>query len=387
MDIFDQFLFEELAMQYAQTNLTKDDYEELYMRFCNLNHLTEVQPYLQTMRFWGLGTTPEKDAVLSELKAILSGEDYMLKGLYYDLLLSENDSDTNALVNLRQMVDKGYTNIFTKEKSNVEKAGKVSEYSSHQKNLEIQKLISLLRKIAANKDDVTVDYIIFECRDFNGLYFTAGDVDYLSAKVFIKPFCGKRHIKVRSQIYLGDEPFSKVFSNEYDITPETRWLRTTGWGNTNYTCYCNNTYRWVIEIDGKTTFSQNFRMYSGEMNKSGPRVNDIKLFASKASGALEKDRDSYKTIFDGNSLEYIYFKFLISEPGENMNVQAFIKITCLEDDSVFWDDYFIQPLDNNTIAFWKGIGYAKPGSWKKGLYHYSAYVGNKPKFEGTFTVC
>lgn len=380
MDIFDQYLFEELTTQYSKSGLSADDYEELYMRFCNMDYLDEVQPYLMTMRYFGLGIAPEKEAVLSELKSKLTENDYILRGLYYDLLLSENGNNTDALVNLRRMVNEGYTNVFTKEKTHIENNKIVSNTPKSAEG-------SAVSSPQKNDDKIVVDYMTFECNEFRGRYFTAGDIDYLHAKVYIKPFNGKKHITVRSQIYLGDEPFSEVFSNKYDITPETRWLKTTGWGNTKFTCYRDNTYRWVIEIDGKTTFSQNFRMYNGKMNKFGPRVNDVKLFASKASGALEKDRDSYKTIFDGNSLEYIYFKFLINEPGESMNVQAFIKITCLEDDSVFWDNWFIQQLNNNTIAFWKGIGYTKPGSWKKGLYHYSAYVGNNPKFEGTFTIC
>lgn len=379
MDIFDQFLFEELTMQYAQTNLTKDDYEELYMRFCNLDHLTEIQPYLQTMRFWGLGTTPEKDAVLSELKATLSGEDYMLKGLYYDLLLSENSSNTNALVNLRRMVDEGYTNIFTKERTHIEKA-KASDNSSKPKT------DTTAAKPQKADEEVVVDYITFECNGYSGLYFTAGDIDYLAAKVYIKPFHGRKHIKVRSQIFLDGDAFSKVFSNEYDIDSNTRWFKTQGWGNTNYTCYRNNIYKWVIEIDGKTTFSQEFRMYNGKMNKTGPKVNDVKLFASKSSGALEKDRDTYKATFDGSTLEYVYFKFLINTPGEYMNVQMFAKVTYLEDGSVFRDNYFLHQLEENTIAFWSGVGYSSPGKWKKGLYQYSVYVGNGPKFEGTFTV-
>lgn len=115
VDIFDQYLFEELTAQYAKSDLSPEDYEELYMRFCNMDYLAEVQPYLFTMRFWGLGTTPERDSVLSELKAFIE-EDYMLKGLYYDLLLSENDNNTDAIVNLRHMIDEGYTSIFTKEK-------------------------------------------------------------------------------------------------------------------------------------------------------------------------------------------------------------------------------------------------------------------------------
>ena len=104
MDIFDQYLFEELTTQYSKSGLSADDYEELYMRFCNMDHLEEVQPYLMTMRYFGLGTAPEKKAVLSELKAKLSEDDCMLKGLYYDLLLSESNNNTDALVNLRRMV-------------------------------------------------------------------------------------------------------------------------------------------------------------------------------------------------------------------------------------------------------------------------------------------
>lgn len=44
MDIFDQYLFEELVSEYERAGLT--DYEELHIRFCKLNHLEEVKPYL-----------------------------------------------------------------------------------------------------------------------------------------------------------------------------------------------------------------------------------------------------------------------------------------------------------------------------------------------------
>lgn len=378
MDVFDQYLFEELTAQYAKSDLSADDYEELYMRFCNMDYLAEVQPYLLTMRFYGLGTTPERDTVLSELKAIFE-EDYMLKGLYYDLLLSENDNNTDAIVNLRQMIDAGYTSIFTKEKTHIEKAVASSKTNTPIPDTATKKSVKI-------DEDVVVDYISFECNGYNGLYFTAGDIDYLSAKVYIKPFHNRKHIKVRSQIFLDGEPFSKVFDNEYDIDSNTRWFKTQGWGNTNYTCYRNNIYKWVIEIDGKTTFSQEFRMYNGKLNKTGPNVKDLKLFASKSSGALEKDRDNYKITFDGSTLENVYFKFLINTPGEYMNVQVFIKVTYLEDGSVFRDKYFLHQLENDTIAFWSGVGFSTPGKWRKGLYQYSVRVGNGSKHEGTFTV-
>lgn len=379
MDIFDQYLFEELTTQYSKSGLSADDYEELYQRFCNLDYLKEVRPYLLTMRFFGLGTAAEKDTALSELKAMLNEDDCMLKGLYYDLLLSENSNNTDAIVNLRRMVDEGYTNKFTKEKSHIEKATAPSEVSASQKN-------TTVKEPTQTDEDVAVDYITFECNGYNGLYFTAGDVDYLYAKVFIKPFHGKKHIKVRSQIFLDGDAFSKVFSNEYDIDSDTRWFKTQGWGNTNFNCYRNNIYKWVIEIDGKTTFSQEFRMYNGKLNKSGPKVNDVKLFASKSSGALEVDRDNYRTTFEGKTLEYIYFKFLMEPPGEGMNVQIYIKVTYLEDNSVFRDKYFLQQLNDNTIACWDGIGFSKAGNWKKGLYQYSVHIGTGTKYEGTFTV-
>lgn len=379
MDIFDQYLFEELTTQYSKSGLSADDYEELYQRFCNLDYLKEVRPYLLTMRFFGLGTAAEKDTVLSELKAMLNEDDCMLKGLYYDLLLSENNNNTDAIVNLRRMVDEGYTNKFTKDKSHIEKVTTQSEVSVSQKN-------TTVNEPTQTDEDVAVDYITFECNGYNGLYFTAGDVDYLYAKVFIKPFHGKKHIKVRSQIFLDGDAFSKVFSNEYDIDSDTRWFKTQGWGNTNFNCYRNNIYQWVIEINGKTTFSQEFRMYNGKLNKSGPKVNDVKLFASKSSGALEADRDNYKTTFDGKTLEYIYFKFLMDPPGEDMNVQVYIKVTYLEDNSVFRDKYFLHHLNDNTIACWNGVGFSKVGNWGKGLYQYSVHIGTGKKYEGIFTV-
>lgn len=377
MDVFDQYLFEELTSQYSKPELSHDDYKELFQRFCNIDYLKEVQPYLLTMRFFGLGTLPEKDGVLSEIKAKLGEDSYMLKGLYYDLLLSENSNNTEAFVNLSRMVDEGYTNIYTREKSYVEKVKTSAEAEVSQKD------ISALKQ---DEDDIIVDYITFECGDYSGLYFTAGDIDFLAAKVYIKPFCGKKRIIVRSQIFLGNEAFSKIFTNEFDIDSNTRWFRIPGWGNKSCTCYNSNIYKWIIEIDGKMTFSQKFRMYDGKINKIGPKVKDVKLFASKSSGALEKDRDNFKTVFDKNILEYIYFKFIIDKPGEAMNVQAFIKIIYLEDNSTFRDKYFLHQLHNNTIAFWDGIGFSKAGDWKKGLYQYIVYMGNSPTYKGEFSV-
>lgn len=223
MDIFDQYLFEELTAQYSKSGLSADDYEELYMRFSNIDHLDEVQPYLLTMRYFGLGTSSEKMAVRSDLKEKLCEDDYMLKGLYYDLLLSENTNNTEELVNLRRMVEEGYTNVFTKEKTHIEKAKTPPKVSSLQAS-------SISTQTERVDEEVVVDYTTFECNGYSGLYFAAGEIDYLAAKVYIKSFHGRKHIKVRSQIFLDGDTFSKVFSNEYDIDSNTRWFKTQGVG-------------------------------------------------------------------------------------------------------------------------------------------------------------
>lgn len=217
-------------------------------------------------------------------------------------------------------------------------------------------------------------------------YFDHRDVDYLNAKVYIESVKKPCHIKVRSQIFDGDYTFSKIFNNEYDLKPGDAWFRTTGWGNTNYNCYSDGVYKWVVEINGTQTYGQEFRMYNGKVDKTGPILTGVKLFASKATGALKADQENYKTNFDGRTLEHIYFKTFIEAPGSHMYVQVFVKVIYMEDDSVLYNNYRLQDLDKDTIACWNSIGYSSPGCWKKGLYKYTVRIGNSRSYEGNFTV-
>lgn len=36
MDVFDKYLFDEITQDYAQEDLSSEDYEEIYQRFLNL---------------------------------------------------------------------------------------------------------------------------------------------------------------------------------------------------------------------------------------------------------------------------------------------------------------------------------------------------------------
>ena len=377
MDEFDRYLFDELTDTYTKEKLATDDYEELYQRFCNMDHLEEVKPYLFAMRFLGLGVSAERDTVQQELKSMLPLNNSSLAGLYYDLLLFEDESNSSAVADLTRMVEKGYTDKYLKDRSHIHTIGKNQVSTPPQKEEPAKSSVP---------EAIKFKRISFESCGYNGRFFTAGDIDYLSARVYIEPLKSTRKLKVRSQIFDGDNTFSDIMNNEYTLQPGTSNFKTTGWGNKNFYGYHAGVYKWVIELDGEKTYTQEFRIYGGKLNKNGVPVKDIKLFASKAKGALEADRENYKTTFDATSLEYVYFKLFIDEPGEDMPVQIFIKITCLEDNSTFWDRYVIHPLNSNTIACWHGVGFSQPGKWKKGLYQYSINIGNGPKHKGTFTV-
>ena len=55
-------------------------------------------------------------------------------------------------------------------------------------------------------------------------------------------------------------------------------------------------------------------------------MTDVKLFASKATGALKADQENYKRNFEGCTLEHVYFKAFMDEPGSDICVQFFIKL-------------------------------------------------------------
>ncbi len=377
MEIFDKYLFEELVEEYERSDLTDDNYEALYIRFCHLNHLDEVEPYLLVMRYLGLGTHADPDAALTELKDIMVGN-IELKGLYFDLKLCANPQDTGAIAELHRLIEAGYYGKYLKSRSNI---SLVEKYSKEEKTTPF-----------STTDNTTVDdkihykSMIFEGCGYSGLYFTTGDIDYLHAKVFIEPVKTTQKVSVRSQIYAGDEPFSKVFADEFTLKPGDTWFTTSGWGNKNFYGYSDRVYQWRLEINGTEIHSQDFRFYEGKIDKNGLPIKDVKLFASKASGALKADRDRYTLSFNSSTLEYIYFKCFINEPGEAKVVQIHIKVTCLEDDSVFCDKMFLQSLNHNTYAFWEGIGFSKINKWKKGLYKFTIKIGSSKAREGTFSI-
>ena len=373
MDLFDKRLFDELKAEYEKDNLSEDELEEIYDSFCSLGYLDEVKPYLFAMRYMGTGVKAEPDQVMEELKCF-ENTDGILAGLYYDLLLYKNQDDSTIEQKLIDQEKNGYTNIYLKEKSSV-------------KNVSSNAVIDSEKVESQNQQDerLVIEKVRFESNGYNGIYFAAGEIEYLNSIVYIKPIKTNKHIKVKSQIFLNDKEFSKPFYDEYDIGPETTWFRTTGWGNKNYNCYSNNLYKWVVTIENETSYYQQFRVYSGKIDKNGLRTNDIRLFASTAGGAQEKDLENYKVSFDSGQLESVYFKFFIDPPGVNKTVQVFITVTHMETNTKIFDGYYIHCIEHNFSQIWYGVS-NNAGKWQKGLYQYSARIGNGNTFEGTFSV-
>lgn len=379
MDFFEQFIFDELVELYSRDGLESYEYDDIYERFTHLEHLDEVKPYLYAMRFLGKGIKAEPDTVLHELESMELSSNSYVRGLYLDIKLVMKKGSASDTAELIKCVKAGYSDKYLKnasylclEDENVEDND--GEYEDNDND-------------CTNADEkVRFKSMIFEGCGYSGLYFTSGDIDYLNAKVFIEPIKKACTLSVRSQICDGNGPFSKVFSDEYQLKAGDTWFRTTGYGNDSFYAYENKTYQWKVEFDGKDVYSQNFYFYNGKIKKSGVPVKDVKLFASKASGSLEADRNRYSTTFAREDLEYVYFKLFVEEPREETVIQIFLKITRMEDNSVFYDKYILHRLEANTCACWNGIGFNHKGKWNIGLYKYSLHVGTGPVYEGIFTV-
>lgn len=377
MDIFDKYLFEELVLEYERSDLTDDDYEELYIRFCNLNYMDEVKPYLLVMRYLGLGTMSEPDVVLNELKEIMN-ENIELEGLYNDLKLCTNPNNTEVMGEFRRSIEAGYCGMYLKDKSNMSTIKKALKIETESSNFVTENVIV----------DDTIHYksMRFEGCGYSGLYFTSGDIDYLNAKVFFEPMNATRTILVRSQIFDGNNAFSEMFSDEITLKPGDTYFTTTGWGNKNFNCYDNRVYQWRVEIDGNAVYRQDFRFYAGKIDKRGIPVMDVELFASKASGVDEKDWNNYSTTFNSNTLEYVYFKLLFKQQGQEKNFQVHIKVDNLENGTEFYNDISLFHIEPKWDNAWTGVGLNDGKKWDKGLYKYTLKIGSENTFEGTFTV-
>lgn len=358
MDSFDQYLYDEVALAYDKDNIPQEEYEELYQQFLGLDHLNEVKPYLFTMRYFGLGTPMEKEEVMEELaNSVLEG-DVELCGVYYDLLLHRDIHNAEAKEKLNQMKARGYTTRYLR-------------WASY---------------ILLESEDSKMKYkeMYFECGEYSGTNFTAGDLTYLNAQVVVEPRKFERELTIESQIFFNDQAYSDIMVDTYTLYPETVQLKTTGWGNQNGNSYAAGTYLWQVKME-EMIYHQYFTIVAGALNHEEIIIDGVKLFAS-GKEVQTTDLERYQTTFDARTLYFIYFKSFFTSVFYERTIQIHIHVKNLDDGRIYWDKYILQKLNANSNTVWNGVGFENPDQWTKGLYEYTVRMSNGNTIKGSYTI-
>ncbi len=421
MDLFDQYLLNQLTGEYARLDGTDPAMVGVYSRMCNLDHLEEVYPYLYAMRYFGWGTQARPEEVLEELAEMLklAGEEPWLSGLYADLRLAGKKADPDTQKKLSAAQVRGYSQVYLKEKSALYKApvkapekagGKTTAKSTGDpgkglgkdlgkglekdtKGIKSEKKLDLKVKSEkkpepAPRKDLPVELtgLDFKSKGVTADQFDTGDVDYLHAIVSVKPDQAARRVSVSSQIFTstGKEQ-SRVFTSEVDIPANATSFETTGWGAKTVSNYPAGTYTWEAWVgDRKKSVRRTFTIYaSSEFGKV--EVKGVSTFGSKLSGALSADTNDCKSKFSAKTLECLYVKAAIREPGKTILAKARMRIENKDTGAVLYDRHYCHKVEHNFAFIWKGYGYDSPGHWKPGRYGYLLELSGR-KFEGTFTV-
>lgn len=380
MDLFDQYLFRELETMYARTNLTGEEQLELFVRFNNLEHLEEVQPYLFAMRFFGWGTDNQRDEVLQELKKLiqLMPEEQILKGLHEDLILCTGKGTALNREKLKDAIAGGYTGVYLKEKSAVPGlTGKTKTPPPAKPQTPPE---------PKPAPAVQVKKIEFESKGVVSSEFNTNDVDYLCAKVHVVPADVPRKIKVTSQLFTSSgKAQSREIVDEFTLKPGNTWFKTTGWGSKNVANYPADTYRWVVKIsDSGKSWDGSFRIFRPE-EFGELQVSRVVLFASSLNNPPKADTERYSTSFQAKDLECVYVKALIREPGRDLKVNAYLKIENTDNGFLIYEGNYVHQVQHNYVSIWKGAGYDTKGKWKPGNYRYIFRLGSN-QFQGTFRV-
>ena len=377
MNDFDRILFEELTKEYKQNNLSKSDQEDLFQRFLSIDYLDEVKPYLIVMRYLGLGTPKDKNA-LNELKGMIGKKDYILAGLYYDLYLMEKDSP-KAYQRLLKMQEKGYTDIYLNQYSHLPK-----------KIVSENKLYHIYPKQSNNP------ILFFETKSpnpgwkdplFKGYEFTSDDITYLSVYLLIESDADNVELKTSSQIFMDGEPLSKVMYCNFELIKGINLLRTSGYGSESGGSFkAGHEYEWKVILDDKI-YSRNFIVYPGIIDVNGVPIKQKRLYECKIGTKFNKPVSKFASTFDQPTLEQVRVRCFIESPRETKYICTHITFSKLGDLNKSNEIAFVSEIKPDQRFFDLPLeGYDEPGQWRKGTYRYTLGYDAGKTYEGTFEV-
>lgn len=442
MHSFEQLLFEKQTEKYAGSGLTDEEYGDIYYVMKSLRDLPESAPYLYAMEYFGLGRKATPEQVIEKLEEVLSGDDVMLKGLYYDLRMLGDEDNASLRTALDILVSQGYNARYLKDKSHVK--GKAEGKRPEQEPVKERDTEKTLRQTSTSGSDskseseqaagnvqsieVTNINIAGDGRnhseEFNGDEFVTGDISYLKALIYIEPLREPKHIHVQSQIFKEDKAFSKMFEDDISLQAGDNWLRTTGWGNKNFNGYPGGTYRWESVIDGKK-YSKEF------VFRSGYRVEQQTI---KEVGIQTPKTKPDQTVIPSAGLEWMGFRITLKDALDmfwyhagdlpdcppdsagsqrkeqwrnqvrkqlaSVSIWATLQIIIRSRDHDFelYNSTWLQELrfesdlsvflggdDNLFVFFTKKIGVGD-NTLPIGLYEYTIQLGTGKPYVGTFTV-
>ena len=259
MDRFYAILLKQQTEKYARTDLTQEDYEDIYYELTTME-LPEAQPWILAMTYLGLGTGADPEGVLARLAQAPKG-DVQLQGLYCDLQLLKDEGSEVLLAQLRQLEEQGFTAAYLKERSHAKNGFRPEWRPQPEKEPESE-------PEPPAKPSEPVPIRVREVQFFGDTAagitegpFLTGDVSYMHARILIDPIDEERTVHVRNQILKDEsgEAFSEVFEQDVTLKAGAKAVDTYGWGNQKFTCYSSETvYRWEAQVDGITcsgTFS------------------------------------------------------------------------------------------------------------------------------------
>ena len=411
MDRFYAILLKQQTEKYARTDLTQEDYEDIYYELTTME-LPEAQPWILAMTYLGLGTGADPEGVLARLAQAPKG-DVQLQGLYCDLQLLKDEGSEVLLAQLRQLEEQGFTAAYLKERSHAKNGFRPEWRPQPEKEPESEPEPEEEPEEEPPKEltppEIREMAVIGDTReDSTTGPFITGEISYMRAGIRIDPLPEDRTLHITNRILDEDgKPFSKVFEEDIKLKAGREILFTTGWGNKSFNGYPAGKYCWEIDIDG-IKGSTKFEFHD-------PQNDTAKLMAADpyltVNGECIFGHDGTAFPLDGNT----GFGFGLTYTKELRKSYPSAKHRLIHDVALGWGERYVsvhavvrhvdadKTLLNKTlwidanegrqvgsgsdVVYITVIGdFEDENGLEKGLYEYSVSLGNGPALKGTFTV-